>query len=80
MMSLGEDEPVYTYNYQYTRLFIREACYGGRAGAKIQKFNSSLCMKNKTIFQNHLKSNSKDICNLMQENRRKKTRKSRKCK
>ena len=67
MMSLGQDEPIYTYNHQYTRHFIREACYGGRVEANIQEFVSTLCTEFKTILQNHLKSSSQDIFNLMQE-------------
>ena len=41
-MSLGQDEPFYTHSHQNTRYFIRETCYGGRTGANLQKFNSSL--------------------------------------
>ena len=54
MMSLGQDEPFYTYNHQCTRHFIREACYGGIVGANIQEFNSSLfgIYKNSQNFQN----------------------------
>ena len=66
-ISLGQDEPIYTYNHQCTQYFVREACYRGRVGAKIQEVNSSLCTEIKTILQNHLKSNSQDIFNLMQE-------------
>ena len=67
MMSLGQDEPIHTNNHQYTQHFIREACYGGRVGAKIQEFMSSLCTEIKIILQNLLKSNLQDNCNLMQE-------------
>ena len=67
MMSLGQHEPIYTYNHQYTRHFIREACDGRRVGANVQKFISSLSSEIRTIFQNLLKSCSEDICNLMQE-------------
>ena len=66
-MSLGQDEPIHTYTDQYTRHFLRDACYGGRVRANVQEFNSSLCTVIKTILQNQLKSDSQDICNLMQE-------------
>ena len=39
MMSLGQAEPIHTYGHQYTRHFIRETCYGGRVGARIQESN-----------------------------------------
>ena len=67
MMSLGWNEPIYTYNHQYTQYFIKKASYGGRVGANIQEFISSLSMKKKTILKNHLKFNSQDTCNLIQE-------------
>ena len=43
MMSLGQDEPIFTYSHRYKRHIIKEACYGGTVGANIQEFNSSLC-------------------------------------
>ena len=64
MMFLGQDDPTYTYNHQYTRHFIGEACCGGRIVASIQEF---ICTENKTILQNLLKSDAQEICNLMQE-------------
>ena len=41
MMSLGQDEPIHTNTHPYTRLFIREAFYGGTVGAIFQEFESS---------------------------------------
>ena len=66
-MSLRQDEPIYTYNHQYTRQFIRKACHGRRIGANIQEFKSSLCNEIETIFQKTSKANSQEICTLMQE-------------
>ena len=61
LMSSGQDEPIYTYNHQCTRYFIREACYRGRVGARMLEVHSSLCTEIKTSLQNHLKPNSQDI-------------------
>ena len=41
-MSPGRDEPIYIYNNHYKQHFIRETCYRGRVGAKIQETNSRL--------------------------------------
>ena len=35
MMSLGQEKPIYTYTHPLRKLFIREACYGGRVGANV---------------------------------------------
>ena len=70
MMSLGLDEPNYTYSHQYTRHFIREACYGGTVGAKIQGFRSTLHTEILEIIQKQLKSNSQGICKLKHEYRK----------
>ena len=70
LMSLGQEETPHTYNHQYTRYFIREAGYRGRVGSNIREPNSShsiLCTEIQRILQNHLKSNSQHICNVMRE-------------
>ena len=66
-MPLVQDEPKKTYNHYFTRHFIRRTCYGGKVGANLQEINSNLCFEIKTFLQIHLKSNSPDICNLMQD-------------
>ena len=38
MMSLGQNEPFYTYNHQHTRNLKSEACCGARVWANIQLF------------------------------------------
>ena len=42
LMSLGQDEPVYTYTDQYTRFFKREVCFGGKVAANKQELKSKL--------------------------------------
>ena len=32
-LGTAEDEPIYTYNDEYMRHFVRQATYGGRVGA-----------------------------------------------
>ena len=63
----SQDEAIYTYSYQYTRHFITEKCYGGRTAAYIQDFRSSTHARILENLPEHLKSNSRDICNLRQE-------------
>ena len=70
MLSLGQDEPLYTYTDHHTRHFIREGCYGGRIATNIQEFNSSICTGTSAILQKHSKSNSKNIFKLTEEFRR----------
>ena len=67
MLSLGQDEPFYTCTHQKTQHFITKACYGCRVRAIIQEFKSNLCTKIRAILQIRSKTNSRDICNLMQE-------------
>ena len=38
-----EDEPMYTYNDQYMRLFVRQSIKGGRVCAFIQYYKSKIC-------------------------------------
>ena len=38
-----EDEPIYTYNDKYMRLFVRQAAYGGRVCAFNQYYKSKSC-------------------------------------
>ena len=39
LMSLGQDEPIYTSNYQYTRHFLKEACYARRVESITKDFD-----------------------------------------
>ena len=38
-----QDEPIYTYNDNYMRWFIRQAAYGGRVCAFNQYYKSKVC-------------------------------------
>ena len=66
-MSLGQNEPAFLYTCAYTRLFIREACYGGRRGAKFQEFQSSVSTAISTVIRSPTNWNAEDIWNLMVE-------------
>ena len=50
-----EDEPIYTYNAKYMRLFVRQAAYGGRLCAFNQYYKSKHC-------DDILKIISKELC------------------
>ena len=69
MMSLRQDEHFYTYSDQYIRHLIRQTCFGGRVGANIPEFISSLRTEIKTILQNYSNTKSEDACNSIQENK-----------
>ena len=67
LMFLGQDEPYYTSSHPCTRHFIRQACYGGRVGASRREHESTAITSILNVIELHLKSNSDDICNLMEE-------------
>ena len=54
MRSLGQDEPIYTYSHPYTRLYLRQDCYGGRAGANILEFESTAIRQFLNVIRSHL--------------------------
>ena len=69
MMSLGQDEAFYTYTLHtlIQKHLIREACYGGRVGANIRDFESTAFTAILNVIKSQSKSNTEDICNLVQE-------------
>ena len=50
-----EDEPIYTYNDKYMRLFVRQAAYGGGVCAFNQYYKSKHCDDNLKIISKELK-------------------------
>ena len=50
LMSLGQDEPINTFNYQYTRHFLKEACYAGRVESIIKAFDPIFVLELKQFF------------------------------
>ena len=67
MMSLGQDEAIYTSTHSYSEHFPPEHCYGGTVGAKVREFESTALTKNLNVIKSHLKSNAEDIFTLMEQ-------------
>ena len=60
------DEPIYTYNDEYMRHFVRQSIKGGRCSALNQYYKSNISNELFNFISKELKVNDKDnICEII---------------